>query len=884
MPRAVAREATSVFGRERVRLGEVREVCLPSDTELPPPPPPPPPPGFELELDPPAHEIDWRERVSYRAVARWDDGRTEDLTDRVEWTSDDERLAAPALDEDGVFRGREPGSVVVRATEPTSGETASATLEIGWSLERIELSPAQVNRAVGQHEDYQATGWFAGGVAHNVTDHLTYALSDASIATLSDDVATPSRVEPLKHGTVTVTACDPRTDVCSGDATMIVLGGLQSLELGPQEEITVEVGEILPLTATGRFADGRQKNLTRKVEWRVADPSIAEPGEGGVLVGLAPGRTTVRAVDPKTGLASMSRTVSVLGDMVSIQAWAGQWGPTDAMRAGDSHRLTAVATFEGGGWRNVTQRVVWTSLTPAIVTAPNVDGDRSRVDAIAAGTGTVVARDPRSGVTSDEVDVDVLGDLVVLNAGTRRPDIDPIPVDGAAWVYLQGVFAQGQFPWQPTLNFHRYRPADEYEMISTDPSVLEPAGHGSVRGAKAGTASVYFRDLKTGVTSNLVTFTVKGAMERIALEPAAITRGIGESEEFLGVGRHQPNLTTLLTQQLIYTSSDESVAIATNEPGNRSRVIAVGPGTATISAVDPVSGMRTADGGGDAVITVLPGTIERITISPPVRLLPVGGFEDFTATGHYPDGRTINVTSQVTWRSSAPHVAHSREDCSWCWEFWWERDDAGRSRVVGTAAGTALITATHPSGVSSSHSGHDAVVIVEHVARLDLLPPTATLEVGQILPYRTRALLTGGQTIDVTDQVLYSTSADAIAWNVPDPEADSYDDERLVNEIEAKAPGTVTIFTSLLGPSAESSLMVVDATPTTTTTSTTIPTGVPLAIDPPPVPSTSPSPRPSVPSSARSTSPSARRGRSSTAPSPRAAPGCSRRTTPARRR
>jgi predicted nucleic acid-binding Zn-ribbon protein len=71
-------------------------------------------------------------------------------------------------------------------------------------------------------------------------------------------------------------------------------------------------------------------------------------------------------------------------------------------------------------------------------------------------------------------------------------------------------------------------------MISTDPSVLEPVGgRGAVRGAKPGRASVYFRDLATGITSNQVTFTVKGAMERIALEPAAITRGIGETEELL---------------------------------------------------------------------------------------------------------------------------------------------------------------------------------------------------------------------------------------------------------------------------------------------------------------------------------------------------------------
>jgi len=834
----VAREATSVFGRERVRLGEVRALCLPTETELVPPPPPP---GFELELDPPAQEVEWRELARFRAIARWDDGRTQDVTPQVEWTSADQAVAAPALDDDGAFRAREPGSVVVHVKEPLSGKTATATLGVRWSLERIELAPAQVNRAVGQHEDYQATGWFAGGVRHNVTERLTYATSDAAVASPSADDATPSRVEPKKHGTVTVSACDPRTGVCADDATMIVLGGLQSIELGPQTEIAVGNGEILPLTATGRFADGRQKNLTQKVEWRVADPRIAETGEHGVLVGLARGQTTVIAVDPKTGLASPPRTVRVLGAMQELRAYDTNLSPRELSRKGDARRLTAVAVYEDGERRNLTQRVEWSSLDPTLIETPNTPGDRSRVHVLGFSPGRVMVRDPRTGLTSGPATVHVMGPLEELVASPRRQGGHPLPVGTATSVKLSGRFASGPTPWLTRLNFNNFRPADEYEMFSTDPSVLQPGSRGSVRAVGAGIASVWFRDKPTGITSNLVTFTVKGEMERIALEPAAITRGIGEGEEFLALGHHQPSLTTLLTQDLVYHSSDERVAIATNAPGHRSRVIAVGPGTATISAVDPTTGMRTTDGGGDAVITVLPGTIERITISPAVRLLPVGGFEDFTATGHYPDGRTINVTSQVTWTSSAPQVAPSREQCRdlWgCFGDWWNDPEmgGGPSRVVGAGAGTVFLTATHePSGVSSSHSGNDAVVVVEDVAQLELLPQTATLAVGEILPYRTRAVLTGGQMLDVTDQVFYRTDDFDVAWNDVEPDVD-WDVRGRVNEIVAKAPGSATVIASIIwGESAEASLTVVAPTSTTTTTSTstTLPAGATLALDPP---------------------------------------------------
>ena len=52
-----------------------------------------------------------------------------------------------------------------------------------------------------------------------------------------------------------------------------------------------------------------------------------------------------------------------------------------------------------------------------------------------------------------------------------------------------------------------------------------------------------------------------------------------------------------LTQEVEYTSSDPTVARAENTPGDRSRVTALAPGTAIISAFDPGNGKITAPAG-----------------------------------------------------------------------------------------------------------------------------------------------------------------------------------------------------------------------------------------------------------------------------------------------
>jgi len=75
---------------------------------------------------------------------------------------------------------------------------------------------------------------------------------------------------------------------------------------------------------------------------------------------------------------------------------------------------------------------------------------------------------------------------------------------------------------------------------------------------------------------------------------------------FTATGHFAGGVTRGLTQDLIYASSDIEIALPTNQDGNRSRVLAVGEGTAEISATDPASGVSTSDTGDNATLIVTP--------------------------------------------------------------------------------------------------------------------------------------------------------------------------------------------------------------------------------------------------------------------------------------
>jgi hypothetical protein len=101
-----------------------------------------------------------------------------------------------------------------------------------------------------------------------------------------------------------------------------------------------------------------------------------------------------------------------------------------------------------------------------------------------------------------------------------------------------------------------------------------------------------------------VSLTVIGALERITLSPVTASRSPGSLQRYTATGHFGGGITQNLTQDLVYSSSDPTVASAPNDEGDRSRVDALTPGTVTISATHPTAGVSTSDTADDAQLTV----------------------------------------------------------------------------------------------------------------------------------------------------------------------------------------------------------------------------------------------------------------------------------------
>ena len=283
--------------------------------------------------------------------------------------------------------------------------------------------------------------------------------------------------------------------------------------------------------------------------------------------------------------------------------------PTSATRSvGEFQNFTATGHYEGGGIANLTQQVVYASSAPAVVVAPNTAGNKSRVDMIAAGTATISA------------------------------------------TYTD--------------------PQTQIEVSTTD-------------------------------SGDDATITVLGALQSITLSPTQATRAANQVITYTAIGHFGGGTTKNLTQRVNYHSSDDAVALAPNDSGNKSKVTTVAPGTVTISATDPVTGVSTTTTGDDVSLTVI-GALERITLTPITSTKSVGSLQRYTAIGHFGGGVTQNLTQDLTYTSSDPTVASAPNVAG------------DRSRVDALAPGTATISASHPTaGISTTDTGDDAQLTVE---------------------------------------------------------------------------------------------------------------------------------------------------------------------------
>jgi len=167
-------------------------------------------------------------------------------------------------------------------------------------------------------------------------------------------------------------------------------------------------------------------------------------------------------------------------------------------------------------------------------------------------------------------------------------------------------------------------------------------------------------------------------------------------------------------------------------------------------------------------------TLQSITVTPDGAVMRPGFAQNFTATGHFSDGSTANVTQTASWTVSSVGIAVVQ-------------DTAGlKGLVTAVAKGTTHINAAVVVGLTTIRGSASLTVTDSDLVSITTKPTTKNLEVGQTSQFKATALYIDSSTKDITSNVTWTSTDPTIA------SVSNTDPTRGL--VTPKKVGTVTIF------------------------------------------------------------------------------------------
>jgi hypothetical protein len=140
---------------------------------------------------------------------------------------------------------------------------------------------------------------------------------------------------------------------------------LTSITVGPQN-VNLQQGNTLQMTAIGNFNDGSTKTLTSGVFWSSSADTVASINPSGNVTGLSSGTATISASSGAT--TGTTTVVVVLNNVTAITI-----SPNNQNVAlGGSTTYTCAATVSGGPPVDVTASVSWTVTDSTGAAAANI--------------------------------------------------------------------------------------------------------------------------------------------------------------------------------------------------------------------------------------------------------------------------------------------------------------------------------------------------------------------------------------------------------------------------------------------------------------------------------------------------------------------------------
>lgn len=668
--------------------------------------------------------------------AIYDNGTREDVSQTLEWTIDNDQIAKY---EAGRVVALSPGKAQIDVRY--GGLRTEIFVDVlDKKITRLSIEPKNAVVPINGQIVLKVQGTYDDGSNEEVTQLVTWAAEDPTVALVSNEQGQEGQVKGLTSGRTRITA---KIGDVEDDATITVSdeANLVQLTVWPAQT-TLLPGTSQPIEATGVYSDGSTINLSDSVTWRSQDDNIATVSlqDTWRIEAKSPGATIIEV----TYQEFTAQTSIIVSDATLNELYIFPNQLTLPVLG--QKQLVAYGKFNDGSQLDLTQLVTWSTDDARLASIDREGLVRAR----ASGVVTLNASIQGKMATAR---------LTVSNADLVRVDVEPIdPILGLNMT--QHFVAIGHFEDGTSAEITQ---AVNWAASDENIAKINEDGQLFTRGEGTSVITASIRDATGRTRQGVSTITVLDQpLNDLLIEPNDIVLGVNQRETLRATGKLADGTELDLTQSVSWLSGSPDVVAISNEANTKGQLKTLKLGGSVILAT---IGQYTAQ----ANVLVDDRRLIKLEVEPPTLSLPAGTTLPLEVTGTYSDNSERKLTRQVQWSSDKPFIATPL-------------NQAGQEgRLKALSPGTAVITASL-DGVSATL---DVTVTDAVLVDIKITPKDATIQAGDEGQYSATGVFSDGSSVYVTREVTWSTGNANIARMQNGPEREGY--------LKAISAGTTTV-------------------------------------------------------------------------------------------
>lgn len=539
----------------------------------------------------------------------------------------------------------------------------------------------------------------------------------------------------------------------------------------------------LDYTAVLVKEDGQQTDVTQNATWQSSQSNVASIDANGKANAIAPGSLSITAIfDDLTASVPLTVTDKPISSLTVF--------PAEAITlVGLTTQFNATLYFTDGTHQIVNNDAIWTSASSTL----------AEVNSTGLVTGIAQSVSPVA-ISASFSSVSGQGTIEVLDAEILSLDIYPSPdylFTGAQEFYRASIILDTL----PTITTIDVTDDVAWSVVNSDIATINNAAgfKGHLQALEAGETQVVavlsYAQKTLNQTADLYVEPLTLASIDVTPKDTDVTKGTYGN--FVAIGTFSDNSQENVTRKALWSSSDPNVGIVTTIGENAGLAYAVNSGTTDISAC--IIGIC------DSVIAkVRAPSLQRIEIIPDNAEVPLGIKQSFKATGYFSDTTVEDITLAAYWTSGDESVAIMDAINSGIAHTLGEGETTVTASFLGQS-GSAMLSVTTPA-----------------LERIEVSPENSSMPKQVKLNFKARGFYNNNTEMDLTQDVLWSSSTPGIATisNTPGNKGEAFTINEGATIISAEKEGksdngslvVTTDLASFVTPSCEPAVINVGET------------------------------------------------------------------------